>query len=71
MAALKNLHVSVAGTVGTVKVLHAKLAVDLATLPILNPDFKSQVRAGCLQLNELHHVRPPLPKLSAKRTLCL
>ncbi|KAL4855489.1 Transcription initiation factor TFIID subunit 1 [Chlorella vulgaris] len=31
-----------AGTVGTVKVLHAKLAVDLATLPILNPDFKSQ-----------------------------
>lgn len=26
-----------AGTAGTVRVLHAKLAVDLATIPILNP----------------------------------
>ena len=36
-----------AGTVATVRVLHAKLAADLATVPILNPTPRTQVRALC------------------------
>lgn len=34
-----------AGTAATVRVLHAKVASDLATIPILNPTPHSQVRA--------------------------
>ena len=39
-----------AGTVGAVRVLHAKLASDLVTLPILNPTPHSQVCAAMYQV---------------------
>ena len=40
------LHSTCAGTVAVVRVLHAKLASDLATCPILNPTPHTQARAA-------------------------
>lgn len=46
-AHLDGLHQQCAGTAGTIRVLHAKLASDLATLPILNPTNPTQVLKLC------------------------
>lgn len=77
---LHTLGVLPAGTATAVRVLHAKLASDLATMPILNPsDTKTQARQGC-QLQCFPHQpadtgapaapNQPLPVLVCSLLLC-